>query len=46
MINLRDKGAEIWERANRIQRIIFVLVLLLAIPQKKRQKEVLDVDVA
>ena len=26
--------------------IIFVLVLLLAIPQKKRQKEVLDVDVA
>ncbi|MGI9199327.1 MAG: ABC transporter permease [Candidatus Nanopelagicaceae bacterium] len=26
--------------------IIFVLILLLAIPQKKRQKEVLDVDVA
>ncbi|MEN9735733.1 MAG: hypothetical protein RL129_443 [Actinomycetota bacterium] len=26
--------------------IIFVLALLLAIPQKKRQKEVLDVDVA
>ena len=26
--------------------ILFVLILLLAIPQKKRQKEVLDVDVA
>ena len=26
--------------------IVFVLVLLLAIPQKKRQKEVLDVDIA
>jgi branched-chain amino acid transport system permease protein len=28
MINLRDKGAETWERANRIQRIAFVLVLI------------------
>ena len=28
MINLRDKGAEIWERASRVQRIIFVVLLI------------------
>ena len=28
MINLRDKGAEIWERSNRIQRTIFVIALI------------------
>jgi branched-chain amino acid transport system permease protein len=28
MINLRDKGAEVWERANRPQRTIFVIVLI------------------
>ena len=31
MINLRDKGAEIWERANRIQRTFFVLVLIFLV---------------
>ena len=31
MINLRDKGAEIWERANRIQRTIFVVLLVFLV---------------
>ena len=31
MINLRDKGAELWERANRIQRSIFVIFLVCLI---------------
>jgi branched-chain amino acid transport system permease protein len=31
MINLRDKGAEVWERANRVQRTVFVLVLIALI---------------
>ena len=31
VINLRDKGAEIWERSNRIQRTIFVVVLIALI---------------
>lgn len=31
MINLRDKGAEVWERANRIQRTVFVVVLIALI---------------
>jgi branched-chain amino acid transport system permease protein len=31
MINLRDKGAELWERANRPQRTIFVIVLIALI---------------
>lgn len=31
MINLRDKGAEIWERANRIQRTIFVVSLVFLV---------------
>lgn len=28
MINLRDKGAEYWERANRLQRTIFSIVVI------------------
>lgn len=28
MVNLRDKGADLWERANRVQRTIFVLVMI------------------
>ena len=31
MVNLRDKGAEIWERANRIQRTIFVVLLVFLV---------------
>mgnify|MGYP006266348969 FL=1 len=31
MINLRDKGAEIWEHANRIQRTVFVVLLVFLI---------------
>lgn len=31
MINLRDKGAELWERASRPQRTIFVLILIALI---------------
>ena len=31
MINLRDKGAELWERANRIQRTIFVIAMIAVV---------------
>ena len=31
MINLRDKGAELWDKANRPQRVTFVVVLIALI---------------
>ena len=31
MINLRDKGAELWDKANRTQRVIFAIVLVALI---------------